>query len=393
MPSSRLIAYHLSQAPSADAYNAKMNVTEIRDSLDDLQKELLQEIAEAYMSTRSGVLTREMHRKYGKPQVVEALRKLKGIVYEREDHQSVSNRYEPTFLGLLVCPQGIKYEQQLAKFLEHLELIFETQPERNTPERNSVTSEEIATVLKMTGEDAFRFYFLVQRAGLDGNCSYSVEEQNWTMQIFREVDELPSWSSKVEFLHSQALRLCSLSAPVFLAERYGLQSPQLKTISEESRLAETKSKGNGKDQVFISYSHKDTKFLDQLLTHLKPLVRQDLVTKWSDRQIAAGDDWLGAIKAALSRATIAVLMVSPHFLASDFIDETELNPLLKEAERGGVRLLWIPVRASSYKDSPIAKYQAVIPPDKPIAQMKAERDAAWVKICQEIKKAVQNPEF
>src|SRR5258707_14420000 len=117
LPSSRLIAYHLSQAPSADAYNAKMNVTEIRDSLDNLQKELLQEDAEAYMSTRSGVLTREMHRKYGKPRVVEALRKLNGIVYEREDHQSVSNRYQTTVLELIVCPHGIKYEQHSAKLL------------------------------------------------------------------------------------------------------------------------------------------------------------------------------------------------------------------------------------------------------------------------------------
>lgn len=78
-------------------------------------------------------------------------------------------------------------------------------------------------------------------------------------------------------------------------------------------------------------------------------------------------------------------MVSPAFLASDFIHEQEFGPLLKEAEQRGVRILWIPVRASSYKETWLTNYQAVISPNKPLAEMKTERDKAWVKICEEIK--------
>jgi hypothetical protein len=44
-------------------------------------------------------------------------------------------------------------------------------------------------------------------------------------------------------------------------------------------------------------------------------------------------------------------------------------------------------RACSYKETPLKDYQAVIPPDKPLAEMKAERDKAWVRVCEEIKKA------
>jgi len=83
--------------------------------------------------------------------------------------------------------------------------------------------------------------------------------------------------------------------------------------------------------------------------------------------------------------------LSPDFLASDFIHEHELGPLLKEAEEGGVRILWIPVRASAYEETPLKHYQAVSPPEKPLAQMsKADRDEAWVRICKEIKRTV-NP--
>jgi internalin A len=146
-----------------------------------------------------------------------------------------------------------------------------------------------------------------------------------------------------------------------------------------------------RDQVFISYSHKDKKLLEELLTHLKPYLRSGSVTAWSDRQIASGSQWLEEIQAALSKTSVAVLLVSPTFLASDFIHEHELGPLLKEAQTGGVRLLWIQIRACAYEETPLAKYQAVVsPPDKPLAEMKSNRDQAWVRVCKEVKKAV-NP--
>jgi hypothetical protein len=142
---------------------------------------------------------------------------------------------------------------------------------------------------------------------------------------------------------------------------------------------------SARDKVFISYSHKDRKFLEEFLVHLRPLERSGLVTAWSDRQIPVGSKWFEEIRRALSSARIAVLMVTPSFLASDFINEHELGPLLKDAEDGGLRIIWVPVRASSYRDTVLAKYQAVIPPDKPLAEMKAERDKAWVRVCENVK--------
>jgi internalin A len=145
-----------------------------------------------------------------------------------------------------------------------------------------------------------------------------------------------------------------------------------------------------RDKIFISYSHKDKKFLEELLTHLKPLERAGRVLTWSDKQIQAGAKWFDQIKTAVDETRVAVMLVTKDFLASDFIDQYELGPLLKEAENGGVRILWVPVRACAYAETSLKKYQAVIPPEKPLAEMKAERDKAWVKVCEEIKKAV-NP--
>jgi internalin A len=144
-----------------------------------------------------------------------------------------------------------------------------------------------------------------------------------------------------------------------------------------------------RDQVFISYSHRDKKFMEELLTHLKPLLRSGSVKAWSDQQIATGSQWFDEIQTALQQASAAVLLVSPDFLASDFIHEHELGPILKEAEKGGVRVLWVPIQASNYKATDLEKYQAVSPPDVPLGLLgKAERNQAWVRVCQEIKKAV-----
>jgi hypothetical protein len=139
--------------------------------------------------------------------------------------------------------------------------------------------------------------------------------------------------------------------------------------------------------VFISYSHMDRTFLDELLTHLKPLERAGRVSAWSDEKIPPGAKWLNDVKNAVDSAKVAVMLVSKDFLASDFINEHELGPLLKKAEQGVVKVRWVCLRACNWKASPLEGDQALLDPGKPLVQMRAKRDAAWVKVCEEIVKA------
>jgi hypothetical protein len=142
-------------------------------------------------------------------------------------------------------------------------------------------------------------------------------------------------------------------------------------------------------QIFISYSRQDKTFRDELETNLKPYLRAGSITSWSDQQIAPGSQWFPEIESALANSKIAVLLVSPDFLASDFIHEHELGPLLKKAEEGGVKILWVPVRDSAYKVTPLKNYQAVHDPGNPLAKMTAaDRDSAWVTVCEKVEKAV-----
>jgi hypothetical protein len=89
--------------------------------------------------------------------------------------------------------------------------------------------------------------------------------------------------------------------------------------------------------VFVCYAHKDQVALERLLMHLEPLV--DAVEVWSDQRLELGDRWDDEIKATLQTVKAAILLVSPAFLASKYIKNSELPVLLHRAQEQGVAIL------------------------------------------------------
>jgi hypothetical protein len=143
-----------------------------------------------------------------------------------------------------------------------------------------------------------------------------------------------------------------------------------------------------RDQVFISYSHQDADWLARLQTTLKPLVRQDVITTWADTDIKPGTKWRDEIEKALASAKVAVLLVSQPFLASEFIVKNELPPLLQAAQDEGVTILWVPLTASLYDETPIGDYQAVHDPARPLDSLTTSAaNQALVDIAKKIKAA------
>jgi hypothetical protein len=141
--------------------------------------------------------------------------------------------------------------------------------------------------------------------------------------------------------------------------------------------------------VFISYAHKDRKWVDELVTVLAPWIRSKRVELWDDSRIQPGSMWLHEIERALDEATVAVMLVTPAFLASDFIMEREFPVLLERVRKKNMRLMWIAAEPSAFEATPLSEYQAVNDPARPLASLtRAERQSEMVDIAKAIADAV-----
>lgn len=147
-----------------------------------------------------------------------------------------------------------------------------------------------------------------------------------------------------------------------------------------------------RDDIFISYSHHDKLWLDQLKTHLRPYVRAGTLNIWDDSKIKAGSNWREDIRRMLSTSRAALLLVTPHFLASDFITDHELKPIVEAAKKDGLILFWIAVESSAFEITDLNSYQALNDPNRPLNSLDDhEQNLALVEICARIGSVINAP--
>ncbi|MGD2089881.1 MAG: tetratricopeptide repeat protein [Candidatus Aminicenantes bacterium] len=121
-----------------------------------------------------------------------------------------------------------------------------------------------------------------------------------------------------------------------------------------------------RDKVFISYSHKDKKWMQKLKTMLHPLISKGKIIPRDDSNIKTGQKWHDEIINALGTTKIAVLLVSDNFLASEYITNIELPILLEAAEKGECTICWIPISHCLFKEYGLDKYQAAHEINRPL---------------------------
>ena len=157
-----------------------------------------------------------------------------------------------------------------------------------------------------------------------------------------------------------------------------------------STRAHTVSSPDHRRAVFISYAHKDNeakdpkqRWLDRVLEFLQPLIRQEDLAVLSDKDLNIGDDWHATIRSQVNAAKAVVLLVSPAFLASKYIANSELPIVLRNARANGVAILPVIVSPSLYehtrfkypdaKNGPeeftLASLQAANPPSHALNEM------------------------
>jgi hypothetical protein len=141
-------------------------------------------------------------------------------------------------------------------------------------------------------------------------------------------------------------------------------------------------------KIFISYSHKDELFKDEFTTMFTGLQRQGLIDAWHDRRIVAGEEWFNAIQQAMEKCDLVVLLVSPDFIASSFIQTKELAHLLQRRIEEELCVVPIIIRQCLWQNEPVIKDLQALPKDgKPVISFSkdnGDRDQAWADICKTI---------
>lgn len=145
-----------------------------------------------------------------------------------------------------------------------------------------------------------------------------------------------------------------------------------------------------KQNIFISYSRKDKEYLDRLLVHMSPLKKQGILDLWVDTHLRVGDKWKENIEKALESATAAILIISADFLASDFIVDNELPPLLKSAEEKGTRIFPLIAKPCRFTRDPNLKYFQAIndPKDALVLLDLGHQEKVLDDLCAEVEKYV-----
>jgi len=101
--------------------------------------------------------------------------------------------------------------------------------------------------------------------------------------------------------------------------------------------------------VFVSYSHKDEKEQQHLLSHLGVLHKAGLLEVWSDDNIGAGVNWQTEISRAIEKSKVAVLLITANFLTSEFILSQEVPVLLTHREHKGLAVFPVIAKACAWE--------------------------------------------
>jgi internalin A len=141
--------------------------------------------------------------------------------------------------------------------------------------------------------------------------------------------------------------------------------------------------------LFISYSHKDNRFRDQLRGALTAYERKGEINSWDDTEIVPGQKWEPEILGKLERADIVVLLLSNDFIKSNYCYQVEMDRARERDATGECAIVPIVVRACRYDKLELGKIQAIIPEAKPIEEHK-HRDAAWLEVTKQLDRVIAN---
>ena len=121
-------------------------------------------------------------------------------------------------------------------------------------------------------------------------------------------------------------------------------------------------------RIFIAYAHEDATSRERLRIHLNVLQRRGLCHIFWDGLILPGERWDDRLKDELRRANIFLLLVSEHFLDSDYVHEVELPKALELQKQGKAEVLPVILRNCLWRHTELVDFQCILHRGEPIEE-------------------------
>lgn len=132
-------------------------------------------------------------------------------------------------------------------------------------------------------------------------------------------------------------------------------------------------------KLFVSYSHKDEAFREDLETHFTMLMRQGKISVWNDRKILPGGNIDNNIDIHLADSDIVIFLISPDFIRSEYCFSKELSDALDLHEEGRVQVVPIIIRPCDWMEAPFARLR-VLPKDGLAITKWAPQEDGWLDV-------------
>ncbi len=142
-------------------------------------------------------------------------------------------------------------------------------------------------------------------------------------------------------------------------------------------------------QVYVSYSRKDQQLWKELKNHLIPLERKGLIALYdpNDQIGNVGREWQQAISSHLESAQLILLLISPYYIASEFLYNIEMKRAMQRCEVGEATVLPILLRPTYWQDEPFGTISPSPENHRPVTMWR-KKGAAFLQVAIEIRKIV-----
>jgi hypothetical protein len=142
-------------------------------------------------------------------------------------------------------------------------------------------------------------------------------------------------------------------------------------------------------KIFISYSREDEDLKNELTAHLTLLRQQGKIKDWHDRKIIAGTEWLEEIDKHFNSADIILLLISHHFIASDYCYGSEMTRAMERHEAGKTKVIPILLSPCDWRDAPFSKLQ-VLPDNAEFISRWDSKADAFVNIVEGVRSTIKS---